>query len=114
MKLGYYVRMVFGSSCAYVLGWSLLGVFTLPENMRSSDSPFVQTAPFFYIGFIFVVAWLCYACFAAAANDTRRAARRPLVRWGLPAFWFALGIAAVATLCFMCVFHATPVNVNVG
>lgn len=114
MKFGYYLRMIFGSSCAYMLGWSLLGVFTLPEDMRSSHSPFVQAAPFFYMGFIFMVAWLCYACFAAAANDTRRVAERPLVRWGLPAFLFALGISVVATLCFMWVFNATPVHVNVG
>ena len=112
MKMGYYVRMVFGSSCAYVLGWSLLGVFRLPEAMQSSNSPFVQAAPFFYIGFIFVVAWLCWACFAAAANETRRAAERPLVRWGLPACWFALGICVVASLCFLWAFSATPLNVG--
>lgn len=69
-----------------MLGISAYGTVNLPETMQASNSPFVQAAPYFDAVFHFVLAWLCYAFLAAAANSRRSAQKRPVAPWGAPPF----------------------------
>ena len=103
MKLpfSYYLQLWLGLGAAFILGISAYETASLPEVMRVSNSPFVQAAPYFDAVFHFVLAWLCYAFLAAAANSRRAAQKRPVAPWGCAAFYFALILTAVLALVYM-------------
>lgn len=97
----FYILMTLGMLCLVLLGIWLSCLATLREEMSISQSPMVGGAPFLNIFFIFLFAWLSYAFFGAAAADKRTSEGRSPIRWGTSAFWFAVGISALATLYYM-------------
>lgn len=97
----FYIFMALGMLCLALLGIWLSCLTTLREEMSISQSPMVGGAPFLNIFFIFLFAWLSYAFFGAAAAGKRISEGRRPIRWGASAFWFAVGISALATLYYM-------------
>ena len=65
-----------------------------------SNSPMVGAAPFFNVTFIFVAAWLSYAFLGAAVTHKRKYEGRAPIRWGAPAFWFAVIISLLSVLYY--------------
>lgn len=104
----YFIRVVLGLISSFGLGLWLCCMVNLPEGMYESHSPMVGGAPFLNVFFIFIFAWLTYAFLGAAYNSKRFSGGKLPVRWGCPAFWFALIISSIATLYFIYAFNLMP------
>ena len=112
----FYILLMLGLPCAVLLGMSVVGIATLHETMRESDSPLVGGAPFITVFFIFVFAWLSYAFLGAAVSHKRVSEGRPALLWWTAAWWFAVAISLLSSLVYVLggVFFPAPEPECVG
>lgn len=112
----FYILLMLGLPCAVLLGMSVVGIATLHETMRESDSPLVGGAPFISVFLIFVLAWLSYAFLGAAVSHKRVSEGRPALPWWAAAWWFAVVISLLSVLVYILggVFFPAPESECVG
>lgn len=111
-SFSFYLLATLGLLNVALLGMWLCSIATLREEMQISDSPMVGAAPFFNVAFIFVASWLSYAFLGAAITLKRKSEGRASIRWGAPAFWFAVIISILSVLYYM--LQPAPVPEYVG
>ena len=99
-SLFFYLLTTLGLLNVALLGMWISCIATLREEMCMSNSPMVGAAPFFNVTFIFVAAWLSYAFLGAAVTHKRKYEGRAPIRWGAPAFWFAVIISLLSVLYY--------------
>jgi len=97
----FYLLVILGLINVALLGMWIYCLATLKEEILRSNSPMVGGAPFLIVAFIFVSSWLSYAFLGAAAALKRKSESRAPIRWGARAFWFAVIMSILSSLCYM-------------